>query len=82
MANKSGGDVYQGNAGMQGNLSAQGLNSVSSAGVGAVGGFGGMAASMGMASQDVSQDQTQFNAASAGDGGNDNVHADTNISGI
>ena len=80
MADKSGGDVYQGNAGIQGNVSAQDLNSIASGGVGAVGAIGGMATSMGMASQHVSQDQTQGNIAAAGNGGSDNVHADTNIS--
>ncbi len=79
MTDKSGGDVYQGNAGLQGNLSTQGLNSVAAGGAGVLESLGGAAASMGAASQAVTQNQNQSNAASTGNGGNDNIHADTNI---
>ncbi len=79
MANKSGGDAIQGNAGMQGNLSAQDMNSVSVAGAGVLEGMGGSSFSDAFGSQNVTQTQTQSNSASTGDGGSDNVHADTNI---
>ena len=79
MANKSGGDAIQGNAGMQGNLSAQDMNSVSAAGAGVLKSMGGSSFSSAFGSQNVAQTQTQSNSASTGDGGSDNVHADTNI---
>lgn len=79
MADKSGGDILQGNAGMQGNASAQDLNSVGAAGVGAVNGLGGNAAAMGMADQYVSQAQEQMNLGVSGNGGSDNINADTTI---
>lgn len=79
MADKSGGDVFQGNAGMQGNLSTQGLNSVAAAGAGVLESMGGSAMSAAMGTQNVTQNQNQSNSASTGDGGSDNVHADTNI---
>lgn len=79
MADKSGGDILQGNAAMQGNLSSQGLNSIASGGVGAVDAIGGSAFSEAFANQSVNQDQTQSNSASSGDGGSDNVQADTNV---
>ncbi|MDO6461707.1 hypothetical protein Q4485_13435 [Granulosicoccaceae sp. 1_MG-2023] len=79
MADKSGGDIYQGNTGMQGNMSAQSLNSIAGAGAGAVDAFGGMADAMGMATQNVVQNQTQGNIAASGAGGSDNVQADTTI---
>lgn len=41
MADKSGGDIAQMNAGLQGNASMQEINSIAAAGVGAVGGIGG-----------------------------------------
>ncbi len=79
MANKSGGDAIQGNAGMQGNLSAQDMNVVSAAGAGVLEGMGGSSFSDAFGSQNVTQNQTQSNSAPTGDGGSDNVHADTNI---
>ncbi len=79
MSDKSGGDAFQSNAGMQGNLSTQGLNSITAAGAGALEGIGGSAMSGTMGTQTVSQNQNQSNSASTGDGGADNVHADTNI---
>ncbi len=80
MADKSGGDVFQANQGAQGNISAQDLNSVAAAGAGVLESIGGSAASMGTASQYVNQNQNQANTANTGHGGDDNVHADTNIS--
>ena len=79
MADKSGGDVYQGNAALQGNASLQDLNSVAAGGAGVLESLGGLAASSGAANQNVNQNQNQSNSASTGDGGNDNVFADTNI---
>ncbi len=79
MADKSGGDVYQGNAGLQANASLQELNSVAAGGAGVLESVGGLAASMGTGNQTVNQNQNQNNSASTGDGGDDNVHADTNI---
>ena len=80
MSDKSGGDVMQGNAGMQGNASLQGLNSIGTGGAGVLESMGGSAMSAGMATQAVSQSQSQANTANTGTGGSDNVHADTNIS--
>ncbi len=80
MADKSGGDAIQGNAAMQGNLSAQDMNSVSVAGAGVLEGMGGSSFSSAFGTQNVTQNQTQSNTANTGDGGDDNVHADTNIS--
>lgn len=80
MADKSGGDVFQGNQGMQGNLSAQDMNSVAAAGAGVLESMGGSAMSAAFGSQSVTQNQNQSNSASTGDGGSDNVHADTNVS--
>ncbi len=79
MTDKSGGDVVQGNAGSQGSLSAQDLNSVAAAGAGILEGFGGSAASMGAAQQAVNQAQQQGNIGAGGSGGNDNISADTTI---
>ncbi len=79
MADKSGGDAIQGNAGLQGNASLQDINSVAAGGVGALEGMGGSAFSDAFGTQNVTQNQTQSNSASTGDGGSDNVHADTNI---
>ena len=80
MSDKSGGDVFQGNTGMQGNLSTQGLNSIAAAGAGVLEGIGGSAMSSAMGTQTVSQNQNQSNSANTGSGGSDNVHADSNIS--
>jgi hypothetical protein len=79
MADKSGGDVAQGNMGMQGNATLQDMNSVASAGAGILEGMGGAAASMGTADQSVNQAQMQGNMAATGAGGNDNISADTTI---
>ncbi len=79
MADKSGGDAIQANQGAQGNVSAQDLNAVGAAGAGIVDGMGGNAAAMGAASQAVQQAQNQANAAVTGQGGDDNIQADTNI---
>lgn len=79
MADKSGGDAIQGNAAMQGNLSAQDMNSVSAAGAGVLEGMGGSSFSSAFGTQAVTQNQNQSNSASTGDGGSDNVHADTNV---
>ncbi len=79
MADKSGGDVIQGNAGLQGNASLQDINSVSAAGTGVLESIGGSSFSEAFGTQTVNQNQTQSNSASTGDGGSDNVHADTNV---
>ena len=80
MADKSGGDVIQGNQGMQGNLSAQDMNSVGAGGAGVLEGFGGSAFSDAFGTQNITQNQNQSNSANTGNGGSDNVHADTNVS--
>ena len=79
MADKSGGDVLQANQGAQGNISAQDINSVAAAGAGVLDSFGGSAISSALGTQAVNQNQTQTNTANTGAGGDDNVHADTNI---
>ncbi len=79
MADKSGGDVFQANQGAQGNISAQDINSVAAAGAGVLESFGGAAVSSALGNQTVTQNQNQTNTANTGDGGDDNVHADTNI---
>ena len=79
MADKSGGDVIQGNAGMQGNASMQGLNSIGAGGAGVLEGMGGSAFSDAFGTQNITQNQSQSNSASTGGGGSDNVQADTNI---
>ncbi len=79
MVDKSGGDATQANMGAQGNMSAQDLNSVAAAGAGVLESAGGAAGSMGAAQQAVNQAQQQANMASTGDGGDDNVNANTNI---
>ncbi len=79
MTDKSGGDVLQANQGAQANLSAQDLNSVGAAGAGVLESFGGSAASMGAANQAVQQAQGQANQAYTGDGGDDNINANTTI---
>ncbi len=79
MADKSGGDVIQVNVGLQGNLSAQDMNSVSAAGAGVLEGMGGSSFSDAFGSQNVTQTQTQSNSASTSSGGSDNVNADTNV---
>lgn len=80
MATKGGGDAIQGNAGLQGNASLQDINSVAAGGAGVLEGMGGSAFSDAFGTQNVTQNQTQSNTANTGDGGDDNVHADTNIS--
>ncbi|MDO6461698.1 hypothetical protein Q4485_13390 [Granulosicoccaceae sp. 1_MG-2023] len=79
MADKSGGDIMQSNAGVQGNASDQDLNAVGVGGVGAVDGFGGSSAAMGLAGQYINQAQNQANMAVSGNGGNDNINANTTI---
>ena len=79
MSDKSGGDVMQGNAGMQGNVSMQDVTDVAAAGVGAVDGMGGDALSAAMGNMTTTQNASQGNMAMTGAGGNDNVNADTNI---
>ncbi len=79
MTDKSGGDALQANQGAQGNASAQDLNSVAAGGAGVLEGFGGDAAAMGAANQAVQQAQNQANAAMTGDGGDDNINANTTI---
>ena len=80
MVDKSGGDVFQGNQGMQGNLSAQDMNSVAAGGAGVLEGMGGAAFSDAFGTQSVTQNQNQSNSANTGSGGSDNVHADTTVS--
>ena len=79
MADKSGGDIFQNNAGAQGNLSSQDLNAVGVGGVGAVEGAGGSSAALGAADQYVAQAQSQSNGALSGFGGSDNINANTTI---
>ena len=79
MADKSGGDILQSNAGAQGNVSAQDLNAVGVGGVGAVDGFGGTSAAMGLANQYIDQSQNQANLGVSGNGGDDNINANTTI---
>ncbi|MDO6461700.1 hypothetical protein Q4485_13400 [Granulosicoccaceae sp. 1_MG-2023] len=79
MADKSGGDIMQGNTGVQGNAGAQDLNAVGVGGVGAVDGLGGSSSAMGLADQYISQAQNQANMAVSGNGGNDNINANTTI---
>ncbi len=80
MADKSGGDAYQSNHGAQLNGSSQDINSVAAGGVGALEGMGGSAFSDAFGTQHVTQHQDQSNSAHTGDGGDDNVHADTTVS--
>ncbi len=80
MADKSGGDAIQGNAALQGNASLQDINSVAVGGAGVLESMGGEAFSTAFGTQTVTQNQNQSNTANTGDGGDDNVHADTNIS--
>ena len=79
MADKSGGDIFQSNAGSQGNVSAQDLNAVGVGAVGAVDGAGGSSAALGAADQYVAQAQNQSNGALSGFGGSDNINANTTI---
>ena len=79
MTDKSGGDVLQASQGAQGNASLQDLNSVAAGGAGVLESIGGAAASMGAASQLVDQHQNQANAANTGNGGDDNINANTTI---
>ncbi|MCB1754097.1 MAG: hypothetical protein KDJ38_01160 [Gammaproteobacteria bacterium] len=79
MTDKSGGDIMQGNAGMQGNMSEQVQNVVAPGGAGIVDGLGGAGMAAGMGEQMVNQGQSQGNMAMSGAGGNDNTNADTNI---
>lgn len=79
MADKSGGDIMQGNAGMQGNLSGQVENVLAPGGAGIVDGVGGAGMAAGMAGQTVTQGQSQGNMGISGDGGTDNTNANTNI---
>ena len=79
MADKSGGDALQANQGSQGAISAQDLNALGVGGAGIVDGAGGAGAGAGVASQVLNQGQAQGNAAITGDGGDDNISADTTI---
>ncbi|MCB1754098.1 MAG: hypothetical protein KDJ38_01165 [Gammaproteobacteria bacterium] len=79
MTDKSGGDIAQANMGAQGNLSGQTENVVAPGGAGIVDGIGGMGGAMGAAQQAVNQAQAQGNMAMSGDGGDDNINANTNI---
>jgi hypothetical protein len=79
MVDKSGGDIAQGNAAMQGNMSSQVENVIASGGAGVQEAMGGLGAAAGMASDMVTQGQSQGNMAMSGAGGSDNTQADTNI---
>ena len=79
MTDKSGGDIAQANAGAQGNVTDQDLNSVAAGGAGVQDALGGSAASMGAANQAVQQAQYQANQAVSGFGGSDNINANTTI---
>lgn len=72
MANKSGGDAIQGNAGLQGNLSGQDTNSVSAAGASVLEGMGGSSFSDAFGNQNVTHSQSSY--AHTDDGCSDNVH--------
>lgn len=80
MSDKSGGDILQSNAAMQGNVDMQSLNSIASGGAGVVDALGGMAESFGTATSTTTQNQNQGNIAASGAGGSDNISGDTNIS--
>ena len=79
MSDKSGGDILQNNAAIQGNADMQALNSIASGGAGTVDAFGGMAAAFGTATSSTTQNQTQGKIAASGSGGSDNVSGDTTI---
>ena len=79
MTDKSGGDVAQGNAAMQGNMSSQMENVIGSGGAGVQDAMGGIGTAAGMANQVVDQGQSQGNMAMSGAGGGDNIQADTNV---
>ncbi len=79
MTDKSGGDALQANQGSQASLNTQDLNSIAAAGVGILEAMGGSANAMGEAQQAVNQAQTQANIAATGDGGDDNINANTTI---
>ncbi len=79
MTDKSGGDVLQASQGAQGNAGIQDLNSVAAGGAGVLESVGGSAASMGAANSAIQQAQLQANQASTGDGGDDNINANTTI---
>ncbi len=79
MPEKSGGDVTQGNTGMQDNAVIQAESVIASAGISSVDGMGESALGAGMASEIINQGQIQGNMAVTGAGGNDNTYADTNV---
>ncbi|HBR98989.1 MAG TPA: hypothetical protein DD979_16670 [Gammaproteobacteria bacterium] len=79
MVDKNGGDIAQANMGTQGNMSAQDLNSVAAGGAGVQEAMGGAADAMGAANQAIQQAQNQANMATSGDGGDDNINANTTI---
>ena len=79
MADKSGGDILQNNTGAQASLGAQDLNAVGVGGAGAVEALGGSSAAMGVADQYINQSQNQTNMAVTGNGGDDNINANTTI---
>ncbi|MCB1755634.1 MAG: hypothetical protein KDJ38_08930 [Gammaproteobacteria bacterium] len=79
MTDKSGGDILQANLGGQGNLSGQDLNALGVGGAGIVDGMGGAGAGAGTASQSIQQAQAQANQAVSGEGGDDNINANTTI---
>jgi hypothetical protein len=79
MTNKKGGDTNQANFGGQHNFSAQDQKGVASAGPAIIDSIGGVADLGQGAAQAVTQSLGQGNFGIAGDGGNDNIFADTNI---
>ncbi len=79
MTDKSGGDALQANSGSQGSMTDQDMNSIAAGGGGIVDGMGGPAGSMGLADQAINQAQAQGNMAMTGDGGDDNINANTTI---
>jgi crotonobetainyl-CoA:carnitine CoA-transferase CaiB-like acyl-CoA transferase len=80
MTNKKGGDANQANFGSQFDATGQDQKGVASAGPSIVDSLGGAAHLAQGAAQDVVQGLGQGNFGLAGSGGDDNVHADTNIS--
>jgi hypothetical protein len=79
MTIKKGGDVNQANFGSQFNASGQDQKGVASAGPAIIDSLGGAAFLTQGATQAVTQALSQGNFGLAGDGGDDNIHADTNI---
>jgi hypothetical protein len=79
MTNKSGGDVNQANFGDQFNATSQDQKGVASVGPAIIDSLGGAVSLAQVATQAVTQSLGQGNFGLGGQGGDDNIHADTNI---